>query len=234
MTAKALAKVRAIIGALDATSEKLSHGSPAWFTCGKQFAAFADHHHNDGRLALWLIAPPGAQAMLIDADPKHYFAPPYVGPSGWIGVRLDGKLAWDEIAEVVRTAWAVRYKLPRKSTPLQRVRMACMTLAGVTERASHGSPSWLVGGKQFACYDDGHHGDGLALHCAAPAGAQAALVDADPAHYFLPPYTARHGWIGVRLDGKLAWDEIAAVIDAAYREKAARKKAHTSARAAKA
>jgi len=80
--AKALVKARAICEALDGTSEKLSHGAPAWFVSGKQYASFANDHHGDGRLALWLAAPPDAQAMLVEANPDAYFVPPYVGPSG--------------------------------------------------------------------------------------------------------------------------------------------------------
>jgi hypothetical protein len=50
---------------------------------------FADNHHNDGRIALWCAALPGAQALLMEADPKRFFIPPYVGKGGWIGIHLD-------------------------------------------------------------------------------------------------------------------------------------------------
>jgi hypothetical protein len=64
-----------------------------------------DHHHDDGRIALWCAAPPGVQRGLVGADPVHYFVPPYVGQRGWIGVRLDRRLGWDDVERVIREAY---------------------------------------------------------------------------------------------------------------------------------
>ncbi len=77
-------------------------------------------------------------------------------------------------------------------TPLDRVRELCLALPEVTERPSHGSPTWFIRDKKtFVMYLDDHHGDGrLALWCAAPEGMQAALVAGEPEHYFVPPYEA--------------------------------------------
>ena len=101
---------------------------------------------------------------------------------------------------------------------LERVRALCMALPGAVERPSHGAPVFFVGGKRsFVMFMDNHHHDGrLAVWCAAPAGVQAALVDADPARYFVPPYGGHRGWIGVRLDQGLGWDEVAGVIEDAH------------------
>ncbi len=104
--AKALERVREICSAFPETVERPSHGSPAFFVRGKKtFVMFLDNHHGDERLALWCAAPEGIQDMLVDAAPEHYFAPPYVGHRGWIGVRLDRDLGWDEIAGVIEDAW---------------------------------------------------------------------------------------------------------------------------------
>ena len=105
-------------------------------------------------------------------------------------------------------------------TPLERVRAACLAMPEVTERPSHGSPAWFVRGKRcFVMYLDDHHGDGrLALWCAAPDGMQQALVSGDPESYFVPPYVGHRGWIGVRLDRSLPWDEIAGAIEDAWLE----------------
>ncbi|MGH9887994.1 MAG: hypothetical protein ACREBE_20850, partial [bacterium] len=81
-----LARVRAVCGALPEVTEKPSHGSPAFMVNDKRaFAYFLDDHHSDGRLALWCAAPEGAQAMLVDSNPEHYFLPPYVAHHGWVG-----------------------------------------------------------------------------------------------------------------------------------------------------
>lgn len=86
----ALNRVRSLCLAHSGATERLSHGSPCFFAANqRQFAAFADNHHGDGRIALWLAAPLGAQELLIESDPVAFFRPPYVGPRGWIGVCLD-------------------------------------------------------------------------------------------------------------------------------------------------
>ena len=71
----------------------------------KTFVMFADHHHNDGRLALWIAAAPGAQEALTGADPVQFFRPHYVGVRGWVGVRLDTKPNWDQVAALIEDAY---------------------------------------------------------------------------------------------------------------------------------
>jgi len=105
---EALAKVRAVALALPGVTERPSHGMPAWFVGKKQFLHFTNDHHGDGRLALWCAAPDGVQAMLVEADPDGYFVPPYVGPSGWVGVRLDKQVAWPQIESVIESAHSTR------------------------------------------------------------------------------------------------------------------------------
>src|ERR1051326_4350148 len=102
--------------------------------------------------------------------------------------------------------------------PLECVREICMNLPEVEERPSHGSPAWFVRGKKtFVMYLDDHHGDGrLAIWCAAPPGMQEALVAGEPEHYFRPPYVGHRGWVGVRLDRGLDFNDIAGAIEEAY------------------
>ena len=84
------------------TIERLSHGAPTFFAGGKKtFVMFLDDHHGDGRLAIWCAAPPGVQATLVDEEPDRFFVPPYVGHRGWVGVRLDIDVDWDEVAGIV-------------------------------------------------------------------------------------------------------------------------------------
>jgi hypothetical protein len=46
---------------------------------------------------------------------------------------------------------------------------------------------------------------------------QAALVESDPERFFVPPYVGRRGWLGVRLDHEPDWDQIAALVEVAFR-----------------
>ena len=50
-------------------------------------------------------APPGSQMVLVGADPERFFVPPYVGPKGWVGMRLDTHPDWEEVAKVVTRSY---------------------------------------------------------------------------------------------------------------------------------
>jgi predicted DNA-binding protein (MmcQ/YjbR family) len=99
--ASALEHVREICLALPGTTEKISHGEPAYFLKSGQYLYFLDNHHGDGRLAVWLAAPPGMQESLIESDPQHFFRPPYVGVRGWVGINLNTGLEWSAIAALI-------------------------------------------------------------------------------------------------------------------------------------
>jgi hypothetical protein len=102
--------------------------------------------------------------------------------------------------------------------PLERLRALCLGLPEVTERLSHGEPTWFVRGKKtFVMFADHHHDDRLAFWCAAPPGAQEAVVGSEPDRYFRPPYVGPRGWLGVWLDVPVDWGEIADLVDDAYR-----------------
>jgi len=83
-----LRRVRRLCLSMPGTIEKLSHGEPTFFTPKRVFAMFANNHHGDGHIAVWLPAGPGVQDALIDEAPQIFFRPPYVGTAGWIGVEL--------------------------------------------------------------------------------------------------------------------------------------------------
>jgi hypothetical protein len=100
-----LTAVRAICLALPEVTERLSHGSPTWFAGSKTMVMYLDDHHGDGRLALWVAAPPGVQGEMVAQEPDRFFVPPYVGGRGWLGVRLDRSPDWDEVAGVVEDAY---------------------------------------------------------------------------------------------------------------------------------
>ena len=105
--ARTLKRIREICLALPETSERLSHGAPTFFIRGKKaFVMVLTDHHGDGRFAIWCAAADGMQKMLVDADPDRFFVPPYVGHRGWLGVRLDRGLDWDELAGIAEDAYA--------------------------------------------------------------------------------------------------------------------------------
>ena len=103
---RALTEVRARCHALPEVTERLSHGAPTFFVRGKRtFVMFHDDHHGDGRLAIWCAAPAGVQGELVDQEPERFFVPPYVGHRGWLGVRLDVDVDWDEVAGILSDAY---------------------------------------------------------------------------------------------------------------------------------
>lgn len=108
----------------------------------------------------------------------------------------------------------------RRVDPLERLRAICMALPEVTERLSHGAPTWFVRDKSVfvTFWEHGHHASDFPhLWCAAPAGVQGELVATEPSRFFRPPYVGGRGWLGVRLDVEVDWDEIAEICEEAYR-----------------
>jgi hypothetical protein len=107
--------------------------------------------------------------------------------------------------------------------PFEVVRAHCLSLDGVTEKLSHGAPSFFARGTPsrsgpcFVMCQDDHHGDGiLGLWIAAPPGAQQAFVARDPDTFFVPPYVGHRGWLGVRLDRSLGGEELVDLLDEAH------------------
>lgn len=103
-----LERVRRLCATLPSVSEKLSHGTPSFFVQKDKgvFAMFADNHHEDGRLAVWVPVSQGLQPLLIEDAPDTYFKPPYVGVSGWVGIKLDQ--VQDEALQIhLREAWGL-------------------------------------------------------------------------------------------------------------------------------
>ncbi len=99
-----LRRVRRICSGMPGMTEKLSHGEPTFFVRKKVFAMFANNHHEDGHIALWIPAPAGQQAMLIKTSPETFFKPPYVGVRGWVGIELN-RISDEDLAYHIREAW---------------------------------------------------------------------------------------------------------------------------------
>jgi predicted DNA-binding protein (MmcQ/YjbR family) len=101
-SANPLTRLRAICLALPEAIERETWDIPTFRVRDKIFAMFTT---DAGTPALWCKAPPGAQTILIEAAPDRFFRPPYVGHKGWIGVRLNAAVDWDEVFELVQRSY---------------------------------------------------------------------------------------------------------------------------------
>ncbi|MEE9254639.1 MAG: MmcQ/YjbR family DNA-binding protein, partial [Pseudomonadales bacterium] len=172
------AAVREVCLAFPDTEEIPSRGSPDYRVNAKTFASYVVNHHGDGRIALWLRAPAGAQQLYTESEPEHFFVPPYRGPSGWLAVHLDRGLDWGRIATHVREAYtevAPQHLVDRIGTtptiepPTQTIdpevfdpmiseraqeilaglRELCLALPESSEGTQFGHPVWRAGKKSF-------------------------------------------------------------------------------------
>ncbi len=104
---KPLTRLRRLCLALPDAHEVEAWGAPTFRVRNKLFAMYAapDNHHGEGREGAWIKAAPGNQGLMVRSAPKRFFVPPYVGPSGWIGVYLDDDPDWDEMADLLRDGY---------------------------------------------------------------------------------------------------------------------------------
>jgi hypothetical protein len=78
-------------------------GKHASFTVGgKTYAYYLNDHHGDGIIGIACKVLPGDNEALVTAQPAKFYMPAYVGPKGWVGLRLDiAGVDWNEVAELV-------------------------------------------------------------------------------------------------------------------------------------
>jgi predicted DNA-binding protein (MmcQ/YjbR family) len=116
MPTNPLARVRKICLALPDAHEVEAWGAPTFRIKNKIFAMYAapNNHHGGGRPGIWCMAGPGNQALMVRARPERFFVPPYVGPSGWIGIYLDRRVSWREVAELLHDAYVLRAPRPKR------------------------------------------------------------------------------------------------------------------------
>ncbi len=128
-----IGRVRELCLALPDVFEKEAWGECTFrVTGGSMFAMTDNDHHGSGHVAVWVKAPPGVQEMLVTAAPQRFFVPPYVGPKGWVGMRLDHDVDWDELADVLKDGHAMSAPTRRRApaaagdanAPKQRARRA--------------------------------------------------------------------------------------------------------------
>jgi predicted DNA-binding protein (MmcQ/YjbR family) len=221
----------------------VSHGSPNYrIRDGKVFATYAVNHHGDGRIALWLNMPAGVQRDYVAREPRHFFIPPYVGPRGWLGVRVDGSLAWSRIGELVRMAYIhtaparlttslgatpkvpapkVRTKAadvdPRNTPAGKRVlaamRKVCLALPETTEGTQFGQPVWRAGKRVFA---QAYCYDGR-WRVAFWVGREAQSWMKDDPRFEVPAYMGHNGWIALDAGKRLSPRELDRLARESYR-----------------
>ena len=99
-------RIRPVALALPGVVERRSHGAPTFFTAdgpkGRTFASVHDEREwHEGRLCLWAAGPKELQEGLVSGAPERFFVPPYVGHHGWVGVHLDERTDWGELADLI-------------------------------------------------------------------------------------------------------------------------------------
>jgi predicted DNA-binding protein (MmcQ/YjbR family) len=107
MASRPLTRLRRLCLALPEAHEVEAWGEPTFRVRNKLFAMYAaaNKHHGGGRPAVWFKAGPGNQELMIKSAADRFFIPPYVGPSGWVGAWLDGRVDWEELAVLLRDAY---------------------------------------------------------------------------------------------------------------------------------
>lgn len=90
------------------------HGSHASFRVRKKvFVYFLNDHHGDRIVAIACKALPGDNHLLVAAHPERFYLPAYIGPRGWVALRLDvGEPDWEEVAELIQGSY--RLVAPRR------------------------------------------------------------------------------------------------------------------------
>ena len=109
-----LARLRKLCLAFPEAHEVEAWSEPTFRVKNKLFAmhAASETHHGAGRECVWIKSAHVTQDMLVRADPKRYFVPPYVGKSGWVGAYIDRGADWEIVADLLRDAY--RLTAPKK------------------------------------------------------------------------------------------------------------------------
>jgi hypothetical protein len=136
-----LARLRKVCLSLPEAHEVEAWGEPTFRVKNKLFAmhASSDTHHGDGREGVWIKSAHVTQDMLVRADPKRYFVPPYVGKSGWVGAYIDRGVDWEIVADLLRDAY--RLTAPKKLVAQLDAPAPARSRAPVKPRASAKSPA---------------------------------------------------------------------------------------------
>jgi predicted DNA-binding protein (MmcQ/YjbR family) len=124
-----LARLRKICLAFPEAHEVEAWGEPTFRVKNKLFAMYAgpNNHHGAGHHAVWIKSTAVNQGFVLQSDPRRYFSPPYVGPSGWIGAILDGRVNWSAITELLRDGYELAAPPARRQAKAPATRAAKST-----------------------------------------------------------------------------------------------------------
>jgi hypothetical protein len=114
MPPRPLTRLRKLCLALPEAHEVEAWGEPTFRVKNKIFAMYAapNKHHGGGKISVWVKATPVNQRLMVEAEPEQFFVPPYVGPSGWVGVWMEDSCDWDGLGGLLRDAY--RMTAPKK------------------------------------------------------------------------------------------------------------------------
>jgi predicted DNA-binding protein (MmcQ/YjbR family) len=104
--AERLRRLSQICGSLPDTTRTDSGDHATFRVRGKVFAYFLNNHHGDGIVSVCCKASLGENVDRASRDPDRYYLPPYIGPRGWFGLRLDRRaIDWAEVANAVELSY---------------------------------------------------------------------------------------------------------------------------------
>lgn len=84
-------------------------GHAAFLVRKRTFAYFLNNHHGDGIVSVACKVLPGENTMLSATRPERFYLPAYIGPKGWLAMRLDllEPPDWEEVTELVKGSYAL-------------------------------------------------------------------------------------------------------------------------------
>ena len=154
-----------------------------------------------GSWAVAAVRPPGAASVCGEDGRAEPFAPNGRRFREWGSIPGRFSRTWPALVDEALRSSAERRSVPR-------------------------APGARTRDRRPLCYfHDDHNGDGrISLWCPSPPGVQEELVSAEPVRFFKPPTSARGtfaDWLGVYLDtarpNAVDWNEVAAIVEEAYR-----------------
>lgn len=118
---KRLIRLTKICLALPEATRQTSGSHASFLVKKKVFAYFLNNHHGDGLVSVCAKTMPGDHVALVAAQPDRFYLPAYIGPRGWVGLRLDvGEIDWDEVAELVALSYC--RTAPKTLAPMVKTR----------------------------------------------------------------------------------------------------------------